>query len=365
MNTELRRTPLHAWHDEAGARLVPFAGFEMPVVYTSILEEHRHVRARAGLFDVSHMGEIRLSGPQAAALAQRVFTNRVSDLRPGMVRYGLWCDERGGVVDDTTLYCVAPDEFLFCVNAATAADDLAWLRAVHTDTGFECTVTDETEATALIAIQGPEARAFTHAALGSDSPRPRRWHFAVSKFDGAPIWLSRTGYTGEDGYEVYLPSGHAVALWKALLEAAHGGLMPIGLAARDTLRTEMAYSLYGHEIDRSINPLEADLERFVAFGTGFIGEPALLSVKRDGPARRRVGLLLDGRQVARTGTPILADAPIGIVTSGTFAPSIERSVAIGYVPAHYAAPGTRLDVEIRNRRIACEVTQTPFYSRKS
>ncbi len=365
MSTELARTPLHAWHVEAGARMVPFAGFEMPLVYSSILEEHRHVRARVGLFDVSHMGELRLSGPDAARLAQRVFSNRVDTLKPGGVRYGVFCTPEGGVIDDATLYCIGPEEYLFCVNAATAADDFAWFTKVHGELAASCALRDETARTALIAIQGPEACEIAHRVLGAKGPRPRRWRFAETSFQGAPLLLSRTGYTGEDGYEIYLPAEQALSLWSALIDASRGAAHPIGLAARDTLRTEMAYSLYGHELDRSIDPLKADLARFVSFGTGFIGEEALMRVRDSGPEQRRVGLILAGRQVARPGTAILAEQIIGQVTSGTFGPSIERSIAIGYVPAQYAAPGTQLGVEIRGRRIPCEVTETPFYSRKT
>jgi len=365
MTPPLSRTPLYAWHIDAEARIVPFAGFEMPLVYTSILDEHRHVRTQAGLFDVSHMGEFRLRGPDAARLAQRLFSNRVSDLAPGQVRYGVFCTPEAGVIDDATLYCESETEYLFCVNAATAADDFAWFQQVHSELGADCELIDESPATALIAVQGPRARAITHKTLGESCPKPRRWHFAKTRFESVEVVLSRTGYTGEDGYEIYLPALHASALWCALLETGAGAARPIGLAARDTLRTEMAYSLYGHELDREINPLEADLERFVAFGSGFIGEPALETIRRAGPARRRVGLVVAGRQVARPGTVIASGEPIGHVTSGTFGPSIERSIAIGYVPAHYAAPGTQLAVEIRGRRIPCEVTETPFYSRKS
>ena len=356
----LRRTPLHARHAEAGAKLVPFAGFEMPVVYTSILEEHRSVRSAAGLFDVSHMGEVRLRGPQAEALAQRLFTNDVAGTPPGGVRYGLLCAEDGGVVDDVTLYQVAEGELLFCVNAATASADLEWIRSVAARGRYDCQVIDESDATALLAVQGPEARKLVHRLL-PDAPRPGRWKFAPTRYQDAEIWLSRTGYTGEDGYEIFLPNRCAVPLWDALCAA---GVRPIGLAARDTLRTEMGYSLYGHELDPSINPLEAGLERFVAFGKGFIGEEALLEIQKRGTPRRIVGLLLEGRQVARPGAPIVHGGPIGTVTSGTFGPSIERSIAIGYVPAEHAGVGTRLAIEIRGREIACEVAQLPFFHRK-
>jgi aminomethyltransferase len=358
--TPLRRTPLHARHAAAGAKLVPFAGFEMPVVYTSILEEHRSVRSAAGVFDVSHMGEIRLRGPQARKLAQRLFTNDVAETPFGSVRYGFLCAEDGGVVDDVTLYRVTDHELLFCVNAATANVDLEWIRSVAAHGRYECEIIDESDATALLAVQGPDARKHVHAIL-PDAPRPGRWKFAAARFEGAETWLSRTGYTGEDGYEIFMPNRCAVPLWDALCAR---GVRPIGLAARDTLRTEMGYSLYGHELDPSTNPLDAGLERFVAFGRGFIGEEALLEIQKRGPTRRIVGLLLEGRAVARPGAPIVRDGPIGTVTSGTFGPSIERSIAIGYVPAEHAGAGVRLGIEIRGKVIPCEVAQLPFFHRK-
>ena len=365
MEELLRRTPLYARHREAGAQIAPFAGFEMPVRYGSILEEHRAVRSSAGLFDVSHMGEIRLRGPGASKLAQRVFTNDVCRMTVGRVRYGLLCAEDGGVVDDATLYRVAEDELLFCVNAATTQADLEWILEARRRSGLACEVIDESPATALLAVQGPRAVDIVGRLLDDREPTPRRWRFRAVSIAGVPAQLSRTGYTGEDGYEIYLPNERAVELWDALLRAGGPALRPIGLGARDTLRTEQAYPLYGHELDRSRNPLEAGLERFVAFGKGFIGEAALERARRDGPAQRLVGLLLDSRRVARPGCPIVGDEAVGTITSGTFAPSIERSIAIGYVPARCAIPGVQLQIEIRGQLVPCEVTETPFYVRKS
>jgi aminomethyltransferase len=361
----LRQTPLHERHVEAGARMVPFAGWHMPVLYGSIVEEHTAVRRSAGLFDVSHMGELRLRGPQAAALAQRLLSNDVLGAPIGRVRYGLLCQEHGGVVDDVTAYRVAEDEVLLCVNASNIAADLEWVRKVHAQSDLDCEVVDESDATALLAIQGPAALEITGGLVEDEDPAPRRWRFREARLAGIPVWLSRTGYTGEDGYEIFSPAQHAVALWDALVAAGGDRLSLAGLGARDTLRTEMAYPLYGHELDLERNPLEAGLERFVRFGAGFIGEPALEAPRTSGPAERLVGLLVEGRAVPRPGFPIVADRPVGTVTSGTFAPSVERSIAMGYVPADLAEPGTRLAIEIRGRQVPCTVTETPFYNRKS
>jgi aminomethyltransferase len=344
--------------------MVPFGGYEMPVMYASILDEHRATRTRAGLFDVSHMGEVRLRGPGAVALAQRLFSNAVADMEPGRVRYGLICLPDGGVVDDATLYRVAEEELLFCINAANVASDLDWMRDVHARSDLDCALMDETEQTALLALQGPEARAIVAEWLGEEAPKPRRWRFTSVRWGGAEIWLSRTGYTGEDGYEIYAPADQASALWDQLLETGKDRVTPCGLGARDTLRTEAGLSLYGHELDRSTNPLEAGLERFVAFDRDFIGRDALLAVRERGPRKKLVGLLIEGRAVARAGAPVHTEQGDGMVTSGTFGPSVERSIAIGYVPAEAARPGARAKTTVRGRSIDCELIELPFYRRK-
>jgi aminomethyltransferase len=360
----LRHTPLYERHREAGGRLVPFAGFSLPVEYTGIIDEHRAVRRSAGLFDVSHMGQIRLRGRDAVRLAQQLFTNDVVKAARGRVRYGLFLRDDGGAIDDVTVYRVAAEEVFFCVNAANTAVDLDWIRAIRERSSLDCEIADESEATALLAVQGPRALEIAHRALGDAGPPPARWQFRSSRFAGAELCLSRTGYTGEDGYEIYLPAERAGALWDALLKAGGDELRPAGLGARDTLRTEMAYPLYGHELDPTTDPIEAGLERFVALGRGFIGESALRERSSRADPRRLVGLVLEGRSVARPPAPICAEQSVGHVTSGTFGPSVERSIAMGYVPARYAEPGTALLVEIRGRRVPCRVCKTPFYDRK-
>jgi aminomethyltransferase len=344
--------------------MVPFAGYSMPVLYTSITEEHRAVRTRSGLFDVSHMGEARLVGRDALALAQRVFTNDVKGLSEGRVRYGLLCLESGGVVDDVTVFRTRADEVLFCLNASNTDADLGWIEEVRSGEGFECQVIDESERTGLVAIQGPESVNVIGPLLAAGASLPRPWRFERLSLAGIPVLLSRTGYTGEDGFEIFVDADRTAELWEALRAPGPGKVALAGLGARDTLRTEMAYPLYGHELDRTRTPIEAGLERFLSFGAGFIGEEALARLRDEGPATRRVGLVLDGRAMARPGYPILDGEPLGTVTSGTWGPTVERSIAIGYVPAGHAEPGTRLAVEIRSRPAPCEVVQTPFYRRK-
>jgi aminomethyltransferase len=359
----LARTPLWSRHLDAGARLVPFAGWEMPVTYSSILDEHRAVRASAGLFDVSHMGEIRLRGPGALELAQALFTNDVAGAELGRVRYGLLCLESGGAVDDVTLYRTGASEVLFCVNASNIAADRDWMHEIHARTRSRCEIADESDATALLAIQGPAALEIVAKLTPAGFVRPKIWHFAETRLGSLAVLLSRTGYTGEDGYEIFSNAAQAGALWDLLRDVGGARLTPAGLGARDTLRTEAAYPLYGHELDREHDPIEAGLERFVAFGKGFSGEAALRARVASGPARRLVGLVLEGRQVARPGFKIASPFGDGVVTSGTFGPTVDRSIALGYVPAAVTA-GSRLHVEIRGKLLPCEVVATPFYRRK-
>lgn len=361
--TEARKTPLWHRHQEAGARLVEFAGFDMPVLYTSIMAEHRTVRSAAGIFDVSHMGEFRLRGAGALALAQRLLTRRLDRLSEGRVLYGLLCRPDGGVIDDVTLARTGPEELLFCVNAANIEQDLDWIREVWNDSGRPCELLDESTDTALLAVQGPDARAIVDPLLSDPSAAPRRWRCVSLDLLGTRVLLSRTGYTGEDGYEIYLAAERAVDVWDGLLAEAQGRLSPAGLGARDTLRTEMAFPLYGHELSLERNPLEAGLDRFVDFGAGFIGEAALRGVQADGPSERLVGLELEGRQVARSGYAIEAEETVGQVTSGSFGPSIRRSIALGFVRCPFSEPGTQLAVRIRDKTVGCRVVPTPFFDR--
>lgn len=358
----LARTPLWSRHLDAGARLVPFAGWEMPVTYSSILDEHRAVRSSAGLFDVSHMGEIRLRGPGALELAQALFTNDVAGAEVGRVRYGLLCLESGGAVDDVTLYRTGPGEVLFCVNASNIAADREWMHEVRARTRSGAEIADESDATALLAIQGPAALGIVAQLTPPGFVRPKVWHFADTRLGDLPVRLSRTGYTGEDGYEIFIDAGRAGALWDLLRDAGGERLTPAGLGARDTLRTEAALPLYGHELDREHDPVEAGLERFVAFGRGFTGEAALRARVAAGPTRRLVGLVLEGRQVARPGFRIASDLGEGVVTSGTFGPTVDRSIALGYAPAGLGV-GARAHVEVRGKNLPCEVVATPFYRR--
>jgi aminomethyltransferase len=358
--SSLQRTPLHDVHRALGARLVPFAGFELPVQYTSILAEHAAVRERAGLFDVSHMGQLHFAGPGAVAAVETLVSCPVSTLRPGRVRYGCLCNERGGVVDDVTVYRLAEDRLFLCVNAANVEKDYRWL-VRHTPPGIE--VRNRSAETALLALQGPAAARVLEAA-GGDAALARlpRFAFTTTKLAGREALVSRTGYTGGDGFEIYCGAGDAVALWEALLAAgAAHGLVPAGLGARDTLRLEAALPLYGHELDDETSPLEARLDRFVKSAPAFLGSDAIFRRRAAGHAKLLIGFELVGRGIARAQHAIAQEGvTVGVVTSGAPSPTLGKSIGLGYVPPALAEPGTRLELMVRGRPVAARVVETPF-----
>jgi aminomethyltransferase len=363
--SEPRHTPLYAHHVALGARMVDFAGFAMPVQYSSILEEHAAVRERAGLFDVSHMGQIHLSGAAALATLERLLTCPVASLRSGRVRYGLLCNETGGCVDDVTLYREDEASFFLCVNASNIDKDREWI-AGHAPGHLE--IDDRSTQTGLLALQGPRAaQILTELAEPTSGAPPisglKRFGFAVYGLAGARSLVSRTGYTGSDGFEIYLAAADTPQVFEALLAAGRAhGLLPVGLGARDTLRLEAALALYGHELDDSTSPLEAGLERFVKRGTGgFIGAEAIESREAAGRIRQLVGFEVVGRGIARAGYPIDLDGQeIGQVTSGAPSPTLGKPIGLGYVPPSLAKPGTRFEVRVRERGVGAQVVETPF-----
>jgi aminomethyltransferase len=361
----LHLTPLNDRHVALGARMIDFAGWLMPVQYAGILDEHRAVRERAGLFDLSHMGELFLEGPEAgAALAHALVTNPPA-LADGRAHYSMIVASDGGIIDDLIVYRLAADRFLVVANASnaqTVSDALA-----ERITGFKAVLDDRSLATALVAIQGPRSVDIVRPLTDVDLDALRYYAIAEGTVAGITALVARTGYTGEDGFEVFVDTDRAVELWDALMAAGSGaGIAPIGLGARDTLRLEAGMPLYGNELDRTTNPYEANLGRVVKLDKpgDFIGRAALEKVARDGVARRLVGLVMRGRGIARHGYPVLADArPTGIVTSGTHSPSLGEAIAMAYVATADADPGRMVDVEIRGQRVPAEVVALPFYQR--
>lgn len=358
-----RRTPLYAAHVRADARLVDFAGWLMPVQYkaTGVLAEHAAVRERAGLFDVSHMGRLSFRGPDAAAMVNRLITNDVGSLPDGKAQYTAICHDNGGILDDAISYRFASDEVMMVVNASNKDKIVAWFRERATGDAEWRDVSDEL---ALIAIQGPRAHTVTDRLFdGAATMQP----FEVRRFGDAV--LATTGYTGEPGFEIFVPTERAEAVWDALLDAGRPeGLVPAGLGARDTLRLELKLCLYGNDIDESTNPIEAGLSWVCKLDKpgGFIGCEALRAVKANGTTRRLVGLEMVERGIARHGYPVLDSAgrEIGRVSSGTKSPSTGAAIAMAWVDKPHHKRGTSVRVQIRSRQVGARIVKTPFYRRQ-
>ncbi|MEA2603339.1 MAG: aminomethyltransferase [Acidobacteriota bacterium] len=357
----LQRTPLYDCHLEAGARMVDFAGWEMPVQYQGVIDEHRAVRTAAGLFDVSHMGEVRVRGAGAEAFLQRLTPNDVAKLVPGRAHYSGLLTEQGTYVDDILIYRLAPEDFLVVVNASNAGRDFEWI-ASRASGETEAEVVDESDKYALLALQGPKAVEILTPLATPGAADLKYYGFRQGEVAGVPALISRTGYTGEDGFELYLSPEDAPAVWRRLVAA---GASPAGLGARDTLRLEAAMALYGHEIDETTTPFEAGLGWVVKLDKGdFLGRDALLAQREQEPARKLVGFEVDGRGIARQGHGVVSDgARVGSVTSGTWSPTFEKALGLAYVPAELAAPGSRLELDVRGKAVPAAVVEVPFYRR--
>lgn len=358
-----KRTPLYEVHRQLGAKMIPFGGWEMPVQYAGILEEHRAVRERAGLFDISHMGEIEIAGPGALEAIQRLTTNDASRLSIGEIQYSVLTTPEGTFVDDITVYKFADDRYWLTVNAANTEKDVAWIRD-HVATVAE--IRNISDTISLLAIQGPRAQEILQKLTTAELGKLRYYFFVEGTVVDIRCCISRTGYTGEDGFEVYSPPQHATTLWNTLIEAgAPVGLQPCGLGARDTLRLEAKMALYGQDIDDRHTVLEADLGWIVKLDKGeFIGREALARQKADGVSRKLVGFEMLGRGIARPHYTIAKEStPIGEVTSGGPAPSLGKNIGLGYVAAQYAAIGTEWDIVIRGQPVTARVVRTPFYKR--
>jgi aminomethyltransferase len=339
----------------AGAKLVPFAGWEMPVQYTAIREEHLAVRRDVGIFDVSHMGQVETRGPQALELMQRVLSNDVRRISVGGAQYSVLCREDGGVLDDLFTYRLAECHYLTVTNAANHERDLAWLQAQAAE--FDADVIDRHAAYSMLAVQGPRARPLVQAL--SDGKLPPRMHCCERTVAGAPMLCCGTGYTGEDGVELLLDPGSAAAVWDALTGA---GARPAGLAARDTLRLEACFHLYGNDLSEDRGPIEAGLGWCCKEETGFIGSEAVAEQRRTGPAEKLVPFVIDGPGIARQGNPVIDG---GVVTSGTFSPCLERGIGMAYVSAARAEPGTRILIDVRGTARPAVIERKPLYRKGS
>jgi aminomethyltransferase len=355
LDTALRRTPLYDRHLAAGAKLVPFAGWEMPVQYEGIRSEHLSVRHAVGVFDVSHMGQVETRGPGAQAFLQRVLSNDVRRIPEGGAQYSVMCREDGGVLDDLFTYRLAECEYLTVTNAANHEKDLGWMQS-HAE-GFDVDVVDRAADFAMLAVQGPGARGVVSGL--SDGSLPPRFHCCERTVAGAPALVCGTGYTGEDGVELLLAPDAAPAVWDALLE---GGAAAVGLGARDTLRLEVCFHLYGNDMDETRNPIEAGLGWCCKEQTGFFGSDAVAGMRESGPAEKLVAFAIDGQGIARAGNPVVGG---GVVTSGTFSPCLEHGIGMAYVPAASSEPGTRIEIDVRGTVRAAEVSSKPLYRKGS
>ena len=353
--TELRRTPLYDRHAAADARLVAFAGWEMPVQYGGIREEHVAVREGAGVFDVSHMGQVETTGPQALAFLQHVLSNDVRRIPEGGAQYSVMCREDGGVLDDLFTYRLANCTFLTVTNAANHEKDLAWLQS-HAD-GFDVDVIDRAAEFAMLAVQGPKARDLVRSL--ADGALPGRFRVCERTVAGAAMLVCGTGYTGEDGVELQLRPDDAPEVWDALLRA---GATPVGLGARDTLRLEVCFHLYGNDMDENRNPIEAGLGWCCKEQTGFIGSGAVATARKAGTAEKLVPFAIEGQGIARQGNPVIGG---GEVTSGTFSPCLERGIGMAYVSAERAAEGTRIEIDVRGRIRPAVIMRKPLYRKEA
>lgn len=351
----LKRTPLHDEHVAAGAKLVGFSGWEMPVSYDGIREEHLAVRTYAGMFDVSHMGQVEVEGPGAAAYLQRVLSNDVEGLAVGGAQYSCLCDEQGGVLDDLFAYRLAPDHFLIVTNSANHAADLRWM--VRWVADHDCVLRDVADRWAMIAVQGPNARRIVETALELALPPRMRAESVV--VDGAPGLVCGTGYTGEDGVELLLDPGRAADAWRRLLDA---GVVPCGLGARDTLRLEACFHLHGNDLTPDRNPIEAGLGWCCKEETGFIGAEPISRARAEGTREKLAPFTIEGKGIPRQGNPVLLDGEaVGEVTSGTFSPSLEAGIGMAYVRIDLAEPGTRVEIDVRGKHRPAQIASKPLY----
>ncbi|MBA3865932.1 MAG: glycine cleavage system aminomethyltransferase GcvT [Solirubrobacterales bacterium] len=352
---DLRRTPLYEQHVALGAKLVPFAGWEMPVTYEGVREEHSAVRTHVGMFDVSHMGEVEVEGPGALHFLQRVLSNDVAKVEIGGAQYSCLCKESGGVIDDLFLYRLGGDRYLIVTNAANHETDLAWLGRSSRE--FDVAVRDVADRYAMIAVQGPHARAVLSRALKLELPA--RMHVAALQVGRRPALVCGTGYTGEDGVEMLLDPEVAAPIWAELLDA---GVVPCGLGARDTLRLEVCFPLHGNDLSPERNPIAAGLGWCCREETGFIGSEAIAIARAEGTTEVLAPFLIEGPGIPREGNPVLVGGEtVGVVSSGTFSPSLERGAGMAYVRSDLAEPGTELEIDVRGKHRRARVASKPLY----
>lgn len=361
---DLKRTPLYETHRELGGRMVEFSGWEMPVQYKGILEEHRAVRTAAGVFDIDHMGQVRVTGPGALDYLQHLLSADLAPMEMNTARYAVMCYADGTCVDDTFVYRL-PGEWMVVVNAGNRDKDLVWMKAQSA--GRDVALQDVSDEFYMLAFQGPRAEAILNRLEGFDVGQIKYHHAREVQLEGARGIVARTGYTGEDGFELFVPLRQGKHVWDALLEAGKAeGVQPIGLGARDSLRFEAKFALYGHEIDAQTTPIEAALSWACDLTKDFIGRDVLLKQKLEGVSKKLVGFEMLDRGIARSGYEIASNGKVvGRVTSGMFAPTLEKNIGLGYVPPDLARVGTELEVLIRGKPARAVIVKTPFYANRA
>ena len=363
----LKKTPLHAWHRTHGARMVEFGGWDMPVEYSGIADEHMAVRTRAGLFDVSHMGEIEIAGADASKAVQHITSNDAGRLAINQIQYSALTTPEGTFVDDVLTYKMADDHFMLVVNASNIMKDFHWIAQHVKDVGGDVAAVNTSSRYALMALQGPAAKDALQRLTGVDLSAIKYYWFATGEVAGVRVTISRTGYTGEDGFEVFVPPGAAERVWDAILQAGKGaGLVPAGLGARDTLRLEAAMRLYGNDMDETTTVVEADLGWIVGWKKDeFLGSDVLKRQKAEGAPRKLAGFEMLERAIGRHGYDVYVDgARAGLVTSGTQTPFLKKAIGMAYLPPDRTAPGTEFEIDIRGRRARAAVVPMPFYKRQ-
>ncbi len=364
--TTARQTPLYETHLKYGGKIVEFGGWLLPVQYSGIIEEHHAVRSKAGLFDVSHMGEVSVKGVDACAFLQKLVTNDVSKLAQNQVQYSPMCYPDGGTVDDLLIYKYGEQEYMLVINAANIDKDWKWMQ--ENSAGFNVQLENLSDATAQLALQGPLAQEILAKLTDAPiEPLSYYWFIPEATVAGKKTIISRTGYTGEDGYEIYCAPQDAAFLWEAVMEAGKPyGLLPAGLGCRDTLRFESCMPLYGHELSAQISPLEAGLSRFVKLDKGeFNGSTVLAEQKANGVARKVVGFVVTGRGIARAGYPVIADGKtVGQVTTGSYAPTLGKNLGLALIETAFSKVGQIVDIEIRGKKVPAEIISKPFYKRE-
>jgi len=364
MSTDLKSTALEQIHIALGAKMVPFAGYNMPVQYSGLRQEHAAVRERAGMFDVSHMGEFFVEGPDAIPFLQKVTSNDVSKLIPGKIQYSCFPNEQGGIVDDLLVYCFSEEHFLLVVNASNMDKD--WNHLQNYTSGFEVELSNQSDDYSLLAVQGPKATEILQTLTQVNLNEIRYYNFIIGRIAGIEeVIISATGYTGAGGFELYVPNEHAAKLWNSVIEAGEPyGLLPAGLGARDTLRLEMGMCLYGNDIDDTTSPLEAGLGWITKFSKDFISSQTFAKQKEEGLSKKLVGFEMIDRGIPRHGYEIAKNGKVvGRVTSGTASPSTGKNIGMGYVPIELSAAGSEFDVLIRNKSIKAQVVKLPFYKK--